>query len=175
MFDNDSAEPGQIESAGEIALVVMYNGKKNQSLNELRLSKYCEKVAKSLNRVEAKSLPPTKAAAKFHSYRVYLQICQWKNPRCTLKEESWGWMLTDSGYSPILTDLPPAPAELLKIIRCDCTTDCSSARCSCRKNGMKCTLSCGHCQGSGCTNASALILEEEDLEEEDLEVDIDAE
>jgi hypothetical protein len=175
VFDNDSAEPGQIESAGEIALVVMYNGKKNQSLNELRLSQYCEKVAKSLNRVEATSLPPTKAAAKFHSYRVYLQICQWKNPRCTLKEESWGWMLTDSGYSPILTDLPPAPAELLKIIRCDCTTDCSSARCSCCKNGMKCTLSCGHCQGSGCTNASALILEEEDLEEEDLEVDIDAE
>ena len=84
-------------------------------------------------------------------------------------------MLTDSGYSPILTDLPPAPAELLKIICCDCTTDCSSTRCSCRKNGMKCTLSCGHCQSSGCTNASVLILEEGDLEEEDLEVDIEAE
>ena len=87
-----------------------------------------------------------------------------------MQEEMWGWKLNESGYSPILTDLPPAPAELLKIIRCDCTQDCSSARCSCRKNAMKCTLACGHCQGSGCTNASALILEEEDLED-----DMDAE
>ena len=49
VFDSVSATPELIESAGEIALVVMYNGKKNQSLNELRLSRYCEKVAKSLN------------------------------------------------------------------------------------------------------------------------------
>ena len=170
VFDSVSATPELIESAGETALVVMYNGKKKQSLNELRLSRYCEKVAKSLNRVEAKSLQPTKAAAKYHSYRVYLQICQWKSLECTMQEEMWGWKLNESGYSPILTDLPPAPAELLKIIRCDCTQDCSSARCSCRKNAMKCTLACGHCQGSGCTNASALILEEEDLDD-----DMDAE
>ena len=80
----------------------MYNGKKNESLNALRKRKYCEKVAKSLHKVEGKSLPPTTAASKFHSYRVYLQICQWKNPHCNLQEESWGWKLTDSGYSPVL-------------------------------------------------------------------------
>ena len=146
--------------------MVMYNGKKDETLNTLRLSRYCEKVAKSLNRVEPRSLPPTSAAAKFHSYRVFLQICQWKNPHCTLKEESWGWKVTESGFVPILTDLPPAPAELLKIIRCDCTTDCSSGHCTCRKNGMKCTLACGHCQGSACTNASAMLVEEEDSDDE---------
>ena len=27
---------------------------------------------------------------------------------------------------PVLTDLPPAPDELLKIVRCNCHTDCSS-------------------------------------------------
>ena len=42
VFDSVSATPELIESAGETALVVMYNGKKKQSLNELRLSRYCE-------------------------------------------------------------------------------------------------------------------------------------
>ena len=102
VLDSFSATPEVIESAGETALVVMYNGKKKQSLNELRLSRYCEKVAKSLNRVEAKSLPPTKAAAKYQSYRVYLQICQWKSLECTMQEEVWGWKLNESGYFPIL-------------------------------------------------------------------------
>lgn len=165
VFDCVSATTEEIKLAGEKALVVMYNGKKDETLNTLRLSRYCEKVAKSLNRVEPRSLPPTSAAAKFHSYRVFLQICQWKNPHCTLKEESWGWKVTESGFVPILTDLPPAPAELLKIIRCDCTTDCSSGRCTCRKNGMKCTLACGHCQGSACTNASAMLVEEDSDDE----------
>ena len=89
-----------------------------------------------------------------------------KSLEYTMQEEMWGWKLNESGYSFILTDLPLAPAELLKIIRCDCTMGCSSAQCSCRKNVIKCTLACGHCQGSGCTNASALILEEEDLDDD---------
>ena len=56
--------------------MAMYNGKKNESLNELRLTKYCEKVAKGEIRVEPKSLPPTSAAAKFRSNRVFLQVGQ---------------------------------------------------------------------------------------------------
>ena len=166
VFDSDSATAEEIQLAGEKALVATYNGKKDESLNALRLSRYCEKVAKSLNRVEPRSLPPTSAAARYHSYRVYLQIFQWKSPHCTLREESWGWKVTESGFVPILTDRPPAPADLLKIIRCDCKTDCSSGCCTCRKNGLKCTLACGDCQGSSCTNASAMLLEEGDSDEE---------
>ena len=166
VFDSVSASAEEIQLAGEKALVIMYNGKKDETLNALRLSRYCEKVAKSLNRVEARSLPPTSAAARYHSYRVYLQISQWKSPHCTLREESWGWKVTESGFVPILTDRPPAPADLLKIIRCDCKTDCSSGCCTCRKNGLKCTLACGDCQGSSCTNASAMLLEEGDSDEE---------
>ena len=108
VFDDESAAPEEIAVAGEKALVEMYNGKKNESLNALQKRKYCEKVAKSLHRVKGKSLPPTTAASKFHSYRVYLQICQWKNPHCNLQEESWGWKLTDSGYSPDRSSTCPA-------------------------------------------------------------------
>ena len=57
------------------------------------------------------------------------------------------------GWLPISTDEPPAPEELLKVIRCNCNTDCSSQRCSCKKHGMKCSLAYGNCRGSACQNA----------------------
>ena len=85
-----------------------------------------------VTQVDPKSLPPTSAAAKFSSWRVFLQVNQWKDPQCYLLAEEWGWVLKDTGLHPVLTDMPPAPAELLKIIRCNCTTDCGTARCTCK-------------------------------------------
>ena len=66
---------------------------------------------------------------------------------------------------PVLTDLPPAPDELLKIVRCNCHTDRSSMRCACKKHNVKCicSLVCGNCRGLDCTNSDN--LEDEDLEE----------
>ena len=152
----------EIASAGEKALVAIYNGKKDDSLNSLRLIRYTEKVAKSFSRVEPKSLPPTSAAAKYHSYRVFFQVCDWKNTECELLAESWGWKITESGYYPIMSDLPPAPEELLQVVRCNCTTDCRSTRCSCQKHDLKCTLACGHCRGSACSNAGIAIVEDDE-------------
>ena len=66
-FDNPNATQTQIDHAGEAAFVVMYNGKKSDTLDGLRYKKYCDKVATSLTQVDPKTLPPTSAAAKFHS------------------------------------------------------------------------------------------------------------
>ena len=74
VFDSVASTPSEVESAGEKALVAMYNGKKTESLNKLRLTKYSEKVTKGEIKVEPRSLPPTSAAAKFHSYKVFLQV-----------------------------------------------------------------------------------------------------
>ena len=145
VFDQVNASATDIESAGEKAMVAIYNGKKDDLLNTLRCTRYSEKVAKSATRVEPKSLSPTSAAAKYHSYRVYHQICHWKNSESDLSAELWGWTLTENGYYPIMTDLPPAPEALLKVVRCNCTTDCNNARCSCQKHCLKCTLACEHC------------------------------
>ena len=67
VFDNPNATQVQIDKAGEAAFVGMYNGKKSDSLDGLRYKKYCDKVATSLTQVDPKLLPPTSAAAKFHS------------------------------------------------------------------------------------------------------------
>ena len=167
VFDSTLSTSSQIESAGERVLVVMYGGKNNESLNSLRHRKYCEKLASSLASVDPKGLPPTSAAGKYHSYRVFFQICQWKNSECDMLPESWGWTLSDSGLYPTKTDLPPAPNDLLKVIRCNCSADCSSARCSCQKHGLKCSLACGQCRGTACTNASAFVTDDEENNDEE--------
>ena len=127
IFDNPHSKPAQKDQAGESSLVTIYNGKSGDTLNALRYKRYCEKVATSLSQVDPKSLPPTTEAANFHSKRVFLQIIQWKDPECDLRPEEWDWTCTAMGLHPIATKKPPAPAELLKIIRCNCTTDCSVA------------------------------------------------
>ena len=63
------------------------------------------------------TLPPTKSSASFHSLRVYLQVQQWKQEKCLLDPECWGWERKCDSLTPIMTDLDPAPMELLKVIR----------------------------------------------------------
>ena len=113
IFNNPNSTTKEIESAGEKALVNIYNGKNNESLNALRYRRYCEKLATNTTQVEPRTLPPTSAAAKFHNYRVFLQTYQWKTLDCNLPPELWGWTKSDAGLSPTMTDLPPAPDDLI--------------------------------------------------------------
>ena len=53
------------------------------------------------------------------------------------------------------------------MIHCNCTTDCSTARCSCQKHGLPCSLACGQCRGSDCQNASPYIEDDENEEKQD--------
>lgn len=146
-FDENDASSAEIATAGEQAFLIIYNAKASDTLNSLRYKKFVEKVSCSSSHVAPQQLPPTSAAAKFHSFRVYLQICSWKNQINSLTPENWGWKKEDDEFFPIPTDIPPAPEDLLKIIRCNCQLDCSSRSCTCRKHEMKCSLACGHCKG----------------------------
>ena len=62
------------------------------------------------------TLPPTSAAANFHSLRVYFQILEWKGSGDEISPLEWGWKKSDGKLMPVLTDLPPAPDELMKMI-----------------------------------------------------------
>ena len=53
--------------------------------------------------------------------RVYLQVQQWL-VACNMKETDWGWMTKDENVVPVMTFLPPAPDELFRVFRCNCTT-----------------------------------------------------
>ena len=149
----------QVEELGREALKILCGEKNEKTLSEIRYSHLVDKIVKSQTFVRPEKLPPTESALKFHSYRVYLQIQSWKGN--DLLPERWGWKLVDNELAPIPTDLPPAPQELLELIRCKCNGDCSSRACSCRKSGLPCNDACINCD-SNCTNSTQLTYNEDD-------------
>ena len=166
VFSQESATAKEVCSAGEKTLLILYGGSLKESLDSLRYKRFCEKVSTSNSCIHPQTLPPTSAAAKYHSMRVYLQVLEWKNCSNSVNPLEWGWKESDGKFTPALTDLPPAPDNLLKMIRCNCRTDCSSMRCTCRKHNVKCSPACGNCRGSGCTNSTIPEQLDGDIDDE---------
>lgn len=156
-----------IIAAGEQALVIIYKGKPGEMLDSLRYQHFCEKVATNTSHVQPQSLPPTSAAAKYHNLHVYFQVQTWKGSGDDLMPEEWGWKESEAGLMPVYTDFPPAPDELLQVIRCNCQTDCCNMRCTCKKHYIKCSPACGNCRGSGCMNSDCLVSDEEQDNEDE--------
>ena len=111
--------------------------------------------------VKLQTLPPTSAAAKYHSLCVYLQIQQWKGSS-DVQQTAWGWRECDKGFLPLQTSLAPAHGHLLRVIRCNCKADCSTMKCTCKKHNIDCKPACGNCRGSGCLNTQHDSYEEEE-------------
>jgi len=63
-----------IITAGEKALICLYSGRMEDNLNSLRSQRLHQKLSSCATAVQVKTLPPTSAAAKYHSLRVYLQV-----------------------------------------------------------------------------------------------------
>ena len=74
IFNNPTSSREDVISAGERLLLIVYGAKRDTALGKLRLIKFCEKIASSMKVVSPESLPPTSAAASFHSLRVYHQV-----------------------------------------------------------------------------------------------------
>ena len=67
-----------VVTAGEKALVSLFGGKPGVGLNAVRHQHYFEQLAIKTSHIESQNLPPTAAAARFHSLCVYLQVKQWQ-------------------------------------------------------------------------------------------------
>ena len=63
-----------------------------------------------------------------------------------------------------MTDLEPAPKELLSFVHCNCKTTsrntCGTNLCSCRKNGLTCVAACVDCRGESCNNSRAETVDD---------------
>ena len=105
-----------VVTAGEKALVSLFGGKPGVGLNALRYQRYFEKLASKTSHIEPQNLPPTAAAAQFHSLCVYLQVKQWQGEGAGMSIEDWGWKVTNDQVFPVATDLPPAPESLPQLI-----------------------------------------------------------
>ena len=93
----------EVKNAGEKLFYYIYSGNRKAdtiSLDEHRFNMFKSSIAKNTQKLE--SLPPTSTAAKFHSYRVYLQIQNWKideNKYVLKNPEDWGWEKKMEFYS----------------------------------------------------------------------------
>ncbi len=54
---------------------------------------------------------------------------------------NWGWRVEENVLVPIMSETNVAPDNLLKMIHCNCTTGCTTLRCSCRRYGLPCHTS----------------------------------
>jgi hypothetical protein len=162
IFNKDSSRE-EVVTSGENAIVLLYGGVVYEGLDMLRFRKFSNKVLNTSNHVQVHTLPPTSAAAMYHSLRVYLQTQIWLGNK-TISPLEWGWKLNNGSLEPIKTDLPPAPETLLKIIKCNCKQNCDTKRCTCRKHGLECSSGCGACHGDSCSNSPS--IDENDIDEE---------
>ena len=173
VFMQPSSTQANVTDAGEKAVIILYDGvqTKHTSLTTLRSEKYRNRTSTSKTFVRSCGMPPTSSAAKQHSLRVRLQIMVWLGH--PLNPKDWGWQLKDNKYCPKYTDKQPGPDSLLKVIRCACKTGCSTARCSCRKNGLDCTSACKECKGTSCSNIA--LVDEDILDDTAPSMDVDEE
>lgn len=157
-FSQPESSKEAIAIAGERFLLRLYGAVNESSLNDLRYSLYCKATAKlSLtSKFVLASLPPTSAAAREHSFRVYLQVQRWLGMQ--YEATDFGWKLHNGNLVPVTTSEPAVPEDILNLISCNCKSTCRNA-CGCRRLGLLCTILCGRCQGVSCENASTAQLE----------------
>ena len=146
-------------TAGEKVVIVMYNGK--GTLDSLRYQTFCKKVLESNKVLEANPLPPTSAAVKYHTMRVYCQVLEWKGENVHPLE--WDWKNNEGRLVLIKTELDAAAKELLQIIRCSCKTGCTSKRYSGKKHEIPCITACKECKGVGCENGQHLAKSDNNI------------
>ena len=161
-FSKEDLSKEDIRKLGEKALVALYKGSEDEGLDSLRYRRFCEKVAKSSKFVEPQSLPPTSASSQYHSLRVYFQIQEWKGNSGALEPVNYGWKKINDLLLPVMTDLDPAPKELLKCVFCNCKVGCNTRRCTCHAHGLECTIACGQCKGESCTNSPRANMDQDD-------------
>lgn len=131
---------------------LLYYNKKEGKLNEHRFQHFKRSTSRSSFSLE--SLPPTEGAAKQHGFRVYLQLQAWLGNEMEVID--WGWKLDDNLLIPVYTVDALIPDEILKKISCTCVSGCKNKTCGCKKNYLKCTSVCLHCDSTKCSNFETL-------------------
>ena len=78
-----------VVTVGEKALVALFGGKPGVGLDSHRYQRYFEKLATKTCHIQPQNFPPTAAAARFHSLRVYPQVEQRKGEDAEMLTEDW--------------------------------------------------------------------------------------
>ncbi|KAF6198694.1 hypothetical protein GE061_008446, partial [Apolygus lucorum] len=99
IFMDHNATPDQVADAGAQFIAAVYSSASNTPLNDLRLHHF-EKALSKVN-FSLASLPPTAAAARQHSLRVYLQVQLWKGTAMDPKKKIHSRQVLGSTGDPL--------------------------------------------------------------------------
>lgn len=137
------------------------------SIPDLRWHLFCKHLA------ESDKLPPTLGALEQHIKRVCVQSRVWsqadvpQQQPCDPLEN--GYYQDEHGQLlPVTTNILPAPKAIIEMVRCQCKTNCSSQRCSCRSKSLSCTDLC--LCGTECENDSDSNMAYDSQDESDDEI-----
>ena len=108
------------------------------------------------------SLPPTNETFNENVARTHLQVAVWKialqpDPPA-IDPTAFGWSLEEGSKTLIPTTLPSdtplARDDLLKLVRCSCSseTPCKTQICGCSSASLACSVFCACQGGQGCFN-----------------------
>lgn len=92
----------------------------------------------------------------------FFQVHEWMDEEECKDPKDWGWVEVQNQLRPLMTDLPAAPQALLKVVRCNCKTDCNTMTCICKKHGLECSMVCADCKGLNCINSRATPIADPD-------------
>ena len=160
-----------------------YGSKQKEDLSEARIDLWSKKMGKK-NITAApplKTIPPTTEAFRENVLRAHIQIAVWRSALMpdppSFDPSDYGWTREEATKTLTPRTLPQdvalAPPEVLKLLRCGCSTNepCSSHRCCCNNGHLPCTFFCA-CHGeSNCRNP----FNKHDTGEVDEENDISSE
>ena len=159
IFMSRHANVKEVVNADNSAPISLYNGGPDDMLDTMRYQRFCEKTARSIIAIDPCLLPPTSAAAKYHSLRVYHQVQVWLGHEINVPPKQWGWRVCEGRLVPVMTDKLAAPSKFLQMIFCNCKTGSGTLQYTCRKSALECTAACDDCHGA-CSNSS--LVEDSD-------------
>ena len=91
----------------------------------------------------------------------------WMGEEADLEPTVWGWKAEANHFIPVMNEMNAAPGSLLKVVHCNCTTGCSTQRCTCTTYSLPYTSACGQCQVQSCSNPFNQVFGYENENEND--------
>ena len=165
---NISSSVEEVMSQATAFMLYCYGHPECSSLTEARQKIWSAKVASNVaSAPKLKSLPPTNESFLQNVLRAHLQVAVWRN--CADRNPPD----LDPEYHGFVKDgdsLKPVPDEILRVVKCGCTSTfpCQSTSCSCHKAGMPCTEFCKCCGETGhCFNPNTKHSEDDSDDDND--------
>lgn len=128
----------------------LYGTPEQPTVNHARLQLF-GKAKKGLE-----MLPPTVDALELHAVRANYQAKIWmqadkESIEVISPTNTEAWKMESGHLEAVWTRLPAIPDACLELVTCGCQSKCRTARCTCFRKNLKCTVACG-CDANDCNN-----------------------